>query len=400
MALAASEYSSTPWVRTLLDPAHAREYGCRGIPDDNQMPTLLLNGRQTTAIRAASTSPTNGSYLRYTSADGFTTGTTYNGTIDNVLDITLVQTGGILTPYFLVTHLITSTGQELWAVRYITTDIDDRITNPARLVATSATCEWIGKEINKGGYWESGYGIARLDSSGLHVDTVANRNMVTFSANAGTGVYAVSKFNNFDQYKMWNTKATRRANIDVASNSGALGTIQLDYIDYTTISLNYTFTPVFVTYYPDPTSSPDFLLRYTIAEVAEIVTPYNQGGIDGAKYDPQTAVDIRHLYDDIDLIFPASYNDYRKVLNFLTKNVKRLPGFMASLSTHFPLVNNVVGLLRTFLDGYDNMFPMAIPVTQPNQPNNNKRPVQTFVKPATQRKIRRRGNRNNNNNKK
>lgn len=34
------------WVKTLLDPAHSREYGCRGLPDENRDPTLVYNGRE------------------------------------------------------------------------------------------------------------------------------------------------------------------------------------------------------------------------------------------------------------------------------------------------------------------------------------------------------------------
>lgn len=41
----ATSGNSRAWYRTVVDPAHARGYGCVGVPDENQDPTLVLTTR-------------------------------------------------------------------------------------------------------------------------------------------------------------------------------------------------------------------------------------------------------------------------------------------------------------------------------------------------------------------
>lgn len=390
LALAAAEYSSTPWLRTLLDPAHAREYACKGIPDDNQMPTLILNGRATNTFATRNMVSPSG-YLMYNSDDGYFATNTF--TTSYVKSITFIYLGGIYEPVLMIGHLFGTSGAksgEAFVGRFLNTDITPNITRAARPIACSLTADYIGKEINRGGYWEAGYGMAQGNATSITIDHYGLRNLVLYNANAHDGVYAVSKFNNYETYKAWRTLKSGnefyiKVKADAAQDSWEM---KLTASDYTIPVSTYSVTPTFVTYYPDNvTSDSDFLIRLTIAQVVEQVCPYNEGGIDGARYDPATVTDIRHLYDDIDLFFPARYNDYKAVLKFLSRNASKLPNFLASLSSHFPRVNNVVTILRYLIDGIQ-ATQTGVQATKPNTAS---------VNPPKQRSIKRRraGNQNN-----
>lgn len=353
--LQASAYTSSAWFKTMVDPAHARDYSCKGIPDENQQPSLCYYGRDTISVSASY--PITKRYLWNQSTREFDE--VNGGVFSSIHSVTIMQTGLITRPYLLIFYGTASSGEltnvPTYAFEWISGLVetsDSTMLRPARLIASSVTADFIGAELNRGGYYESGYAInSAIDMAGTNTLNLTFNNLanlVTNTNSAQDGVYAVSKFNNYEQYKTWKNKVSKlSAFMTVSPYAGSttderqLAIYTGGWAEYSEYFLPYPtgdFTPLFITYYTNSevTGTSDWILRFTVNEVVEIMTPYRMGGTDAALYDPATVEDLRHLYDDYDLIFPARYNDLKMIMAWLMRNIRNLPSFFSSLRRHFP----------------------------------------------------------------
>lgn len=343
LGLASNPESSSAWVKTVIDPAHAREYSCRGIPDENQDPTLVYYGRDTLTLNAgffeALTSTT------YALVNG--TWTASSGMTNFVFsDVYVVQTGLVTNNVLLIAvGNATRNTATVPVVCYksITDSTGVGVQDTVRLVAQSLTVGWGGKELNRGGLFEAGYlpfsltSSSSTDSAMLNLDNFPN--YATYNAGSADGCYIIGRFNQYDMYKWWKTQGTLElylmfedARVKVPANT--------EYVSPTSWG---GWRPSVVRYTTN--GETDWLLRVTYNTVVELMKPYNAGGTDGALYDMASVQDVIAIYDSLDLIFPSKYNDFKKVWNWLKSHAPKALSLAASLLRHFPRTKRVADAL-------------------------------------------------------
>lgn len=348
LGLASNPESSSAWVKTLIDPAHAREYGCRGIPDENQQPTLVLNGRVTSTYYSGNL--VGGGLTRYviynlSTGSWMTTNTAYKTQWSSA---TFLMLPGVARPLYVLyygTAAITSDGNasEAFAVNYIGEMVETK-DRQSRVVAESATLSWIAQELNRGGYVEAGYWLPRTvldgDTTKVYIDYEELTNLVTYTGTSDDGCYIVSSFNDYDMYRYWKGKRDVQVYLNYKGYQSALDN---PFSDDMAPQGYGGMRPFFITYHAFDAAggagafeSNPWGLRLTMNQVVETMCPYKEGGSDSAVYDHASVEDMIALYDSMDLIFPARYNDWKKVWSWIKQNASKAPSLAASVMRHFP----------------------------------------------------------------
>lgn len=354
LGLASNPESSSAWVKTLVDPAHAREYGCRGIPDENQQPTLVLCGRQTYTINLNSFYTSDNRVMYWDSSQQKWLPKATSAILSNLrLETVFIIQGEILQHTYLLASGFgdlsgVGTGEYLLIYRPLGALVSLQARN-ARLIAQSYTVEWIGKEIDKSGYIEAGYTYAE---KGVNYPTVNLDNLgelVSYTSDSDKGVYITSMFNNYDEYRWW--KATTARTPTFYFNGGEAQTVS--YSDYNDPLSRGAMRKAFVTYRAlvDGEGNLDttWVFRLTVNQVVEKFASYSEGGSDAALYDKASVEDMINLYDSMDLIFPASYNDFKKVWSWIKQNAPKAVGFAGSVMRHFPQTAGIGAALNALV---------------------------------------------------
>lgn len=417
LGLASNPESSSNWVKTLIDPAHAREYGCRGIPDENQQPTLVLNGRETYTYTSDFNTGTGSTQYFIKS------GTTWTRLTDGIYqahwnELYIVMLG--LTRAYVTIYkgwgssTVTGAVNEAMSVNWVD-NMTSTSGNMSRLVAQSATVDWVAQEINRAGYYEAGYLLPKISDHStsnymycdLRLDDIPN--LTTYTGNAEDGCYIVATFNDYDTYRYWKGRKQVQMRVRLDGIDVNVGDVYSEYVNpqgFGGMRPYFIHYVGFTTNNSDATALNPWGLRVTTNQVVETMAPYNAGGSDAAVYDRASVEDMISLYDAVDLIFPASYNDWKKVWGWIKSNSARLPSFAASVMRHFPQtrsLGNALGALigdevslhdaidhlkRSDMPGYGpNSFPNLVPTNSNIQLAPNAR--MATVKPKRNR------NRNN-----
>lgn len=337
LGLASNPESSSSWVKTIIDPAHAREYSCRGIPDENQDPTLVYYGRDTLTLTTEYFGSLTGSTYIYESG-AWTASTAATRHVFS--DVYVIQTGLVVNNIVLVAvgtcTKSTETRYPVLVYKVITDSTGVGVDDTVRLVAQSLTVGWGGKELNRGGLFEGGY----LPFSQTSVDRQSNvtgtlslddfPNYATYNAGSADGCYIIGRFNQYDMYKWWKAQGNTQLGLLVNNSFAKVGTA-LDYV----APVHWgAWRPSVVRYITN--GEKDWLLRVTYNTVVELMKPYNAGGTDGALYDMASVQDVIAIYDSMDLIFPSRFNDFKKVWSWIKANGPKAAGVAASLLRHFP----------------------------------------------------------------
>lgn len=341
LGLASNPESSSAWVKTLIDPAHAREYGCRGIPDENQQPSLVLCGRDTTTYTPY-TLPGNGNSFYYLNdSNVWTQGTAGDISFIYVSDVYMFQLGIRNPLMFLYIGWGTYRESSCWVLQLVFSNTLVNTDNSlARLVAQSSTVSWVGKEIDRAGYFEAGYYLPRAfvgSDAQLTVNIDDFSNLVSFTSDASEGVYAISTFNDYDIYRYWKGTTNYKAIINVLGSQIVLP----QRVEYCAPQGFGGMRPYFVHFSVyssgrDSETNNSWAFRVTTNQVVERLCPYSSGGSDAAIYDRMSVEDMIALYDSFDLLFPASYNDFKKVWNYIKRNGPKALSFVVSVMRHFP----------------------------------------------------------------
>lgn len=349
LGLASSPEASSAWFKTVVDPAHAREYGCRGIPDENREPTLVLQFRDTTSVSAAD----------FKAADAYNISTGAKAKLANVREVYIIA-----CPWSVVNNLVlaargTSSDGSTEVIAFITPPTVDRpwastTFEQARPISTSVTVDWIGTELYRGGYFEAGYLPTQKSGSGVGVDVTKLSNYVTYTNTAEAGVYAVGQINQYDQYRWWrNAKNnTSPTGLFIGSSWFGLG-LQATPTDLDADPYSSGWRAPVVRYMP--ISEEHWVLRITAAQAVEVMAAPEAGGTDGADYDPGTVQGYIAFCDQYDLIFPAEYNDAGALMALIGKVLPRAWNAMKYIFGSVPGFKAGAALVKNWLQGGNNM---------------------------------------------
>lgn len=342
LGLASNPESSSAWVKTVIDPAHAREYSCRGIPDENQDPTLVYYGRDTLTLTPGWLS--TGNIFQFTGSGWARTSAAKDIVWNSVY---IVQTGLVSRNVIIVAigdGVVNDVNQVLMARSDVTDATGASPGDTVRLVSQSLTVSWAGKELDRGGIFEAGYvpyvdvQTGSQDQVSVSLDDFSN--YATFTSSSDDGVYMIGRFNQYDMYKWW--KNVGKLAVSVKSNGGTCaGNEVTEFIAPTAYG---AWRPSVVRYVTN--AQQDWILRVTYNTVVEVMRPYNQGGTDSAVYDMDSVQDVIAIYDSLDLIFPARYNDFKKVWNWIKSNAPAAVSLTASVLRHFPSAAGVANALN------------------------------------------------------
>lgn len=337
LGLASVPESTSSWFKTVMDPAHAREYGCNGVPDEAHCPSLILQDRVTQVL-------TPNSFARW-----YTNSTTpVDGTAVKIQDVWIIQSQ-VASDHFIAwargTFTPSSGGnaQSGYSLAYITNTGPSASAQLARCVAFSATVEYVGIELNRGGYFEACHvpqGAQSGDASvlGVRYNVPEFTNYVSYTARAEQGVYIVCRMNDMDVATMWGPPRTIKFAVNVNDSIILAG-------DKTT-------------YWPNPgsgwmanavhyvtTNVEDWVLRVTANRTWEVAKSPAEGGRDGVVMDESALKAYLHITDVFDPIYPASFNDLQKVLGkvstFMKENDKLIGG-LAGLVPYGNTIHQVV----------------------------------------------------------
>lgn len=328
------ERSASAWVKSVFDPAHARSYGCVGIPDINRNPSVVCSGRIDLHL-SSSFLPSRGkdeilpTYVGKQGGDfvNVTTIAPSDGQKVNWSEVYCAAQSnfGLLLIFrgdmFNATY--TPRGQtvaqsgdiNMLIVQYRTSiKIQD---SSSRAISCSITLEQITNWSDVGGYFTAGHlpvsedQVANSGNTGFELPEWSTwDNWVTYSAGSAAGAYAISRPRNLDQMLFWVEDDT------VPLNIGVQGNISLQHYG------NHfsAWDAAFVRYFPVKT---DWVLRCTLFENREVILPYNQGGQDGARMDKNALHMVLAMCDVEHFIYPASANDLAKVLGRVVKTARK-----------------------------------------------------------------------------
>ena len=351
LGLASSPDASSAWFKTVVDPAHAREYGCRGIPDENHEPSLVLQFRKTDMLRSGTIGGTN------SSGSGVE--------ISKITEVYVIQVFGLVsTNVITVIRGTNEGGDEGMSVRSV--DVSNSAWKDvkwpqARAISNSLTVDWIGTELNRGGFFEAAYlPMSYVDTtprgaSGYYsygIDLSSFGTYTSYTASSDAGVYVVGAINSYDQYKWWRSgQASYNTVLNITGPSGGVWPISVPVGGDMSLDPFGMGTRVSVVRYIPPSDTSEFVIRYTANAAVEVTASPARGGSDGASYDPAAIEMYRTLADQMVLIFPASYNDLGTLWTSLKNLIPKIPTVMKALTGFIPGAKQAKEIFRLWLEG-------------------------------------------------
>ena len=343
--------ASGAWAKSIFDPAHARDYGCVGIPDENQAPTsvfsyrtdVVLTGNPTGVTAFKNTYGGNGCWLT-----NDTSGCTFLDSTDTLkvdsCSISRVLTFAhavnepvvVLMGTFNGTYTKNGGAAVTFGAKAITFRIQCIYPQPntedvatGRAISSSVTVANVTSWSNIGGYFTGGVlpsscGDQTHQTSTTVVPTFYYTNDVeqytTYTGESAAGVYAISRPRTVDGVcrfgKIYQTGEVflklGKNTYDLDDNgSGSGGTAA-----FTCIAQPYqAWDPAYANYYP--CAATDWTVRMTWFYNWEVTRGYNQGGQDGAAYDKVSMDAVFGLLDHTQFVFPADANDLAAIVPYL-----------------------------------------------------------------------------------
>lgn len=366
------EGTTSAWVKTLFDPAHARDYGCVGLPDENRNPTNVISCRRDLVVSAnALGSISNTVWRTNTPSDTAPTKmtnseiTTLKGTTTRVSFFLLPTNDLYIYMEGSFTYKASSGGVEtatpfLWYCYPVIQAMDIPALG-GRALSASITVDNVTSWSDIGGYFVGGNMPMKYvyDDDGIPdvYVTLAESQYATYTGQSAKGAYALCRPRTIDGISRFAEKqivalAYSSAGSDVVnelSTSGGTDTQQYGFV------LPYpAWDWAFVTYYP--CSTQNWTIRATIYNNTEVLRDYNAGGQDGATYDRTALNFAMGLCDNAQFCFPAEYNDAKRLLPFLRKMAKHfMPQILQAMGLPQGL-DNIVSPMVSFLLNDDDLW--------------------------------------------
>lgn len=339
------------WGAAVFDPAHTRAIGCVGIPDTNQNPTTIPAGRKEITISAVHmTRPHYVITQSYIGAPFHFASTAYGN------EWTFYQHPKVGFMAFNPkasfvyknresdANATTVTNQPAWFVWNVLVPNDDPVDTrqinayDERTISAGFTVRLVTKWSDMGGYFTGGH--VALETSDDMVEDVTDgivlpdveslSNWVTYQAGSAEGAYAVCRPRHMPSLLEFQSQKHQTFYAPMGGFT-ATGKMPLQ-------GSNQSWDAVFVRYFG---TADDYQLAITAYHNKERLTPYQDGGTDGAVYDKVALEAVPAACDKMICIYPASYNDLGKLTPYLFKAFKHLGR----------AVRNTLGIDAAVLDG-------------------------------------------------
>lgn len=348
--------STSAWFKTVLDPAHARDYGCAGIPDENKMPSLICCGRTTITVVPTDVGKAS-AWVKVSD------GAKVSPTTDPVVNAVTVLSPGSAFGFYVL-YYASYSGDDVVTIKWssmpealaATTDAGklveaNAVIKPTRYVAGSLTADIVGQLMYTGGYFESGYlpPSARSNSDGFVYPLTGESQWATRTCNYKDGSYIVHRLSNYDWARIWRTEAESHT-LWFKHTNGSVNTSNKYITDLADPgnTINNGYDALFVKYYVS--GSTNWVLRVTYNAVWESQTPYSSGGTDGAKYDPAAIQAYLTIADSVDFVYPASYNDLKKLIGSIRGALVKAKKPLKAVISTMPYGGAVNAALDLLLD--------------------------------------------------
>lgn len=346
---AAVPQNSSAFLRTVLDPAHMIDYGCMGIPDANNNPTLTLMPRTTHTVPTAGTG-----FIYHTGkwnldsnnkAANIVYDTVYLIMTEVVTNLIVVHTGSCdynsvpNQPYCLVSTFTDD-------VEMITS-VDD---SAVRLIARGMTISHVGEMQYRGGYFDC-LGLTNnngyvMDGNTVHWSCPLQQAVSEQNFEGSQGVYCVLKPNNEANYKQWRNIDTKGEQLwIVPPNTPNDATDKYIRAGITGLSLATTpaFAPSVVKFIPPApwkAGTANWSLRVSVYTAYEYrVVPSMSHNL--STSDPATIATMFALMQHHTPYYPASYNDFKKIMAKIREIYNQYKPLIDVAAGFVPYGNNI-----------------------------------------------------------
>lgn len=356
--------SSTAYLKTVLDPVHMADYQCIGIPDGTTTYTRMYNQISTYSIPEVpadimANTGAGGAWAKQTLSnfDSLTITTYY-----------IVQTefAAPLFVFYIGTGTlpgVTGTKDVIGCTQVGDTQISTLAAKSSyRLVAKSMTIDNIGQKMYRGGYFTCmtppaafGYtSSSNADNWILDLDIASTSQVAAY--NGDSGVYAVLRPYSPTAMKLW--KKFDASEVLKVTWKGATfdWTVTMAQANPQNIGWAQSvvaFTP------PSPWSisasakdTPNWMLRVTVAQQFEYQVPSAESMTHAMKDDGVINA-VQALMQYHIPYYPASYNDWRKVLGKIRNTYKTYKPLIDVAAGYIPYGNAVVSGVDALLDRFD-----------------------------------------------
>lgn len=378
--------ASAAWYKSVLDPAHARSYGCKGIPDENRNPTLVFCGRKDMTLDSSSVEAGTPAWLL--GMDWIITDEIAKNFYHNAYDNKGGGAASVKTAPKVVASTNTSATRQVYfkfdsgsKIEYVELFISAHIGLVIRLVGKFNYTFQAGLYAVSGSNWviSAERPVKNANDILIGVSTVIDQNQ-------GFTCRPVSASVTVDNVTQWSTlggyytaghipfraaqlsEPTEQAKMDDLSYTIQGGEVLDDFSTYNgqTSAGAYTisrprnvhamcwFGPVQTnelcasqepasqsTFYmkvpwmgsPDTAWDMGFVrwfpttdkwtIRITSYENLEVIKSYQEGGSDAARYDKVAMEHLMAMLDYCDFVFEAKANDMKKVAGYVKRTVKK-----------------------------------------------------------------------------
>lgn len=340
------EGTTSAWVKSLFDPAHARDYGCVGIPDENQNPSNVFCKRKDVNLPSSASglqalaplchalyagkNATDNELIRISLSPEFKVNSAATSKLyvltNPVHETAVIYTGTYGITYKPVGGNATTITASVLLFTFMTNQNVTEYAN-VRAISASSTISNITQWNAIGGYFIGGIFPLNLERDAeTFSDAKPNYSEVnwdlnfesyaTYTGEAARGAYAISRPRTIDGL-------CRFCETDLAYLTIKVGTAEyyLKDTQFACFDLPYpTWDTSFCVY--SPVDSSNWTLRLTMYQNFEVLRSYDEGGQDGATYDRAALNAAMAMMDSQTFVFPADHNDLGTVLPLILAGLK------------------------------------------------------------------------------
>lgn len=361
--------SSNAWLCTLFNPAHARDYGCTGLPDENRNPTNVITGLVNLNIGSdvpiSDWNKGDDIWASVGEAEPIRLSTTASRTSLSFSSITRVDVFLIPSNDGIV-HIIgegtvipvgetTSTPVTGAYLAFPVISDANNLGQNTRALSASLTMTNTSSWSSIGGYYLGGNMPFAYESESDGVPDVAVNisqidNYVTYQGESAKGAYIICRPRSIDGISRWSSydlMGWRVYENDSLGWQNLTGTSSDQGLSGLW-SIHPAWDVSFVSYVPSGANP--WRQKISVYYNLETERPYNAGGMDGALFDLTTLNYAMGLCDQVTYCYPAEYNDMGLLLPVLKRAARwGVKAITASMGLPPNLTSSVLALTDSLL---------------------------------------------------
>lgn len=337
--------ASRAWCMAAMDPAHARKYGCVGVPDNNRSPSVVACNIREFLITENSI-PSGIQYYLVRS----------DGRLDPLasLEKPQIAVGGYIKQVQIYSHPCFGTFLMCEGNTQIFSPYDDDTAkfdwvgvqlsqfehDIARPISMGHTVQNVGAWSSMGGFFTAGHLPVDEDFENKSSST-AQRSMVigvekdltsyvTYHGGSAAGAYNICRMRNLDAATFFADRTLMKFTPSQISESDEANFLNAVSATSALNQLTSAWEWAFTTY---ACVTEKFTLRITEYHNVEISRSYAEGGSDGARYDRAALEFVMAILDQHNFCFEAAANDGNRLASKLRLILaKYRPAILAAMA--------------------------------------------------------------------